>query len=89
MGTIPVRIISKLMGSDSKASYQTTRIGRCSKMDVKQVPNKPITNQKQPSLPEIQRYSMINRIHDYMIHNKMIVEGGCILAAVSGEPGFS
>ena len=27
---------------------------------------------------------MINRIHDYMIHNKMIVEGGCILAAVSG-----
>ncbi|MBQ9051070.1 MAG: tRNA lysidine(34) synthetase TilS [Lachnospiraceae bacterium] len=27
---------------------------------------------------------MINRIHDYMIHNKMIEEGGCILAAVSG-----
>jgi tRNA(Ile)-lysidine synthase len=84
MGTIPARIISKLMGPDSKASYQTTRIGRCSKMDVKQVSNKPITNQKQPSLPEIQRYSMINRIHDYMIHNKMIEEGGCILAAVSG-----
>ena len=27
---------------------------------------------------------MINRIHDYMIHNKMIEDGGCILAAVSG-----
>ena len=27
---------------------------------------------------------MINRIHDYMIHNKMIEEGRCILAAVSG-----
>ena len=27
---------------------------------------------------------MINRIHDYMIHNRMIEEGGCILAAVSG-----
>ena len=27
---------------------------------------------------------MINRIHDYMIHNKMIEKGGCILAAVSG-----
>ena len=27
---------------------------------------------------------MINRIHDYMIHNKMIEEGGCLLAAVSG-----
>ena len=27
---------------------------------------------------------MINQIHDYMIHNKMIEEGGCILAAVSG-----
>ena len=27
---------------------------------------------------------MINRIHDYMIHNRMIEEGGCIPAAVSG-----
>ena len=27
---------------------------------------------------------MIDRIYDYMIHNKMIEEGGCILAAVSG-----
>ena len=33
---------------------------------------------------EIQRKFMIDRIYDYMIRNRMIEEGGCILAAVSG-----
>ena len=48
------------------------------------MPDKPQLIENSSIHPEIQRISMINRIYDYMIRNKMIEESGCIIAAVSG-----
>ena len=66
------------------SKYQTIGIGDKTEVDGKFVPDKSKLIENSSIHPEIQRISMINRIYDYMIRNKMIEESGCIIAAVSG-----
>ena len=66
------------------SKYRTIGIGDKTEVDGKFVPDKSKLIENSSIHPEIQRISMINRIYDYMIRNKMIEESGCIIAAVSG-----
>ena len=66
------------------SKYRTIGIGDKTEVDGKFMPDKPQLIENSSIHPEIQRISMINRIYDYMIRNKMIEESGCIIAAVSG-----
>ena len=66
------------------SKYRTIGIGDNTEVDGKFVPDKSKLIENSSIHPEIQRISMINRIYDYMIRNKMIEESGCIIAAVSG-----
>ena len=66
------------------SKYRTIGIGDKTEVDGKFVPDKSQLIENSSIHPEIQRISMINRIYDYMIRNKMIEESGCIIAAVSG-----
>ena len=66
------------------SKYRTIGIGDKTEVDGKFLPDKSQLIENSSIHPEIQRISMINRIYDYMIRNKMIEESGCIIAAVSG-----
>ena len=83
--TIEFICMPKVDGEFEQGSkYRTIGIGDKTEVDGKFLPDKSQLIENSSIHPEIQRISMINRIYDYMIRNKMIEESGCIIAAVSG-----